>query len=259
MPPEYSAFVEPFGRDCSVALELMQRSPEKEFWLNFESDLIYLAWLGIGSDIDRVIEPMQDRLDLYKLFLDPTPIQHSHFMQDRAELGTVVNKEMYNELICDEVAKRYWFLNKFSHMGYGEAFDKEAGLTYFTQRRIDELRVYEKLLMHQTYITKQPYDSIGDPNDTQCFWYIDNPTIDPVELRQWAETLLGKVMILMPWSHTIQEVFDHWKIERWDLQLSRKFDTIDPDYDYVAMITNYTESRINYAKVPESVKNESTT
>ena len=242
----FDNFIEPWCLDASLTYELIQRQPphhNKQFFLNMEHDTLYLKWLGItGTGATTIMNRMLEINDVLSSFIDPTAQAHSYFTEFTGRLAEMYQGQMMNEMYAEEVAMLYYYVNKFSPTGFGDRFSMETGWNNFNRNKIKDLPRQAQIL-NDCYLSNEKWYDMTDLGLDKSFFFIDPPSgVDLVQLREWCEALTSDVMIILPASRTVKEIFSHRNAQYWDLKFSKKFDIIN-EVPKMVMLTNYDEMR----------------
>ncbi len=182
--PYFEEYREPFVGGGSVFLSLLQKYPEKKYWINDLYLDLFSFWSILKDNSESLIYEVQKIFDKRSNFEDGRPL-YDHFS----------NLNTKDPL---QLAIKFFILNRITFSGTIEAggFSKASFKTRFTQSSIDRLSGFENLLK-DVKITCLDYSKVLESKEKKVFLFFDPPYASNTK-----SSLYGK-------KGKLHKIFDH--------------------------------------------------
>ena len=189
IPESFREFREPFIGGGSMFIEMKQRNPEANFWINDKYYHLYCFWKTLRdnpSDLQEMIQKSKDKYRETEISNLAMKDKKKKIYPNRSELikeGTMKAREIFKEAIANiadaktelEIAHYFYIINKCSYSGISEvgrsgntkntkkkldsSFSAQASIQNFTDTSINKLPVVSKLIQG-TEITNLDYSEL---------------------------------------------------------------------------------------------------
>ncbi len=184
--PEFKEYREPFVGGGSVFIALIQRSPDKTYWINDLNSDLYHFWVELKEHSKQLFKGVQHIKDTEKSGRN----LHTH-------LVTRTPKSSMQKAIRFFVLNRITFSGTIDSGGYSEG----AFLGRFTQSAIERLKSVSPLL-GRTKITNYDYEKVVTAKGKDVFLFLDPPYFSTTKSK-----LYGK-------KGDLHTTFDHARFAR---------------------------------------------
>ena len=182
----YKEYREPFLGGGSVAIHITKKYPHLNIWVNDLYEPLYNFWCELRHNGQRMCDELTD---LKCRHPDPESAKKL-FLEAKEYLN-------YGEKRTESFhrAVSFFIINKCSFSGLTESssFSAQASNSNFSQRGIDKLPGYSKIIENWKITNKRYQELLSD--DKKCFTYLDPP-------YEIASNLYGK-------RGDMHKLFDH--------------------------------------------------
>lgn len=242
--PDFKEFREPFVGGGSIFINLRQKFPDKQFWINDKYEELSTFWKVLQSDSGKLIEQIwnwkHEFSDGKKLF---------HFLRE--------NKDKFDEV---QIAAMFFVFNRITFSGTTEAggFSKQAFEKRFTDSSIERLNPMLQILQN-IKITNEDYEHSINADGKDVFLFLDPPYFSATnsalygkngnlhkafDHEKFAETLKNcshKWLLTYDNSPFIRKLFSFAEISSWDLVYGmRNVTTKSQQREQELLISNYS-------------------
>ena len=264
-PNEISEFREPFLGGGSVAIEFTKRFPDIPVWVNDKYYYLITFWQQLQCAGEQMAEEL-------------TVLKRVYNTEEKAKELFTNAKDMIPKLEPFQQAVYFYILNKCSFSGLTEnsSFSKHGSVSNFSQRGIDKLPEYQKLIKNWKITNKDyrvPLLAVGSDADSEidywlpetpfpysnCFVFLDPPYdikdflygnkggtlhkgFDHINFADNCKLSTNNWMITYNSNEKIQQLFNDFNQTEFDLTYTmRSTGTYNKDQEKrkELMITNY--------------------
>ncbi len=218
--PDFEEFREPCVGGGSVFINLKQKFPDKNFWINDSYSELAVFWKVLQNDSESLFEQIwqwkSEFSDGKKLF---------YFLRE--------GKESFSEI---QTAAMFFIFNRITFSGTTEAggFSKQAFEKRFTDSSIERLKTMPQILQN-VKITNADYENAVNTDGKDVFLFLDPPYFSATnsalygkngtlhksfDHERFAENLkncLHKWLLTYDDSPFIKELFSDTDITSWNL------------------------------------------
>ena len=162
-PHNISEYREPFLGGGSVAIEFTKRFPDVPVWVNDKYYYLTTFWQQLQCAGEQMAEEL-------------TVLKKVYNTEEEAKKLFTNAKEMISKLEPFQQAVYFYVMNKCSFSGLTEnsSFSKQASVSNFSQRGIDKLPEYQKLIKNWKITCKDyrvPLLAVGHDTEMDIdFW-----------------------------------------------------------------------------------------
>lgn len=161
--PKFSEYREPFVGGGSVYFTLKEKFPKKKYWINdlYKELYYFYRWLKLRPN--DVIE-----------YVKSIKFARGNGKELFQESKQNIIKRTVNQKIK---AALFFIINRISFSGttLSGGFSEEAYKNRFTDKSIDNLRVFSDILKKNTRITNFDYEKVVKKDGKNVFIYLDPP------------------------------------------------------------------------------------
>lgn len=161
--PEFDEYREPFVGGGSVFINLKQKFPDKQYWINDLHPNLYKFWEQSQSELDLMVH----QIDLWKngQFYGNGKLLYNHLTSHIDNFCTI------------EKAAAFFVLNRITFSGTTESggYSEQAYKGRFTHSSIERLKKLGTILTENVNITNLDYKEVVDKNGEKVFIYLDPP------------------------------------------------------------------------------------
>lgn len=252
--PSFDEFREPFVGGASVYINLRQKFPDKNFWINDKYKELATFWQVLQNDSERLFEQIW---------------AWKREFSDGKELFYFLRQKIKD---CSEIetAAAFFVFNRITFSGTTEAggFSLQAFEKRFTDSCLDRLKLMPKILQ-KTKITKLDYENVVNTDGENVFIFLDPPYFSATnsalygkngslhkefDHKRFAEILKNcphRWLLTYDDSAFIRKLFSFANIQNWNLTYGmRNITTNSNQKGSELFISNY---ELNFTEVKQIV------